>query len=50
MSRVALLGTGAMGSRTLQNLLNADHPVVYNRTESKVRPLLSQGAVYLVKP
>lgn len=51
MKRIAVLGSGAMGSRIVQNLLNAKYQVVvYNRTESKVKPLLSQGAVYAATP
>lgn len=51
MSRIAVLGTGAMGSRVTQNLLNANHQVVvYNRSADKVQPLLEQGAVYAATP
>lgn len=51
MNRVALLGTGAMGSHFAQNLLNADYQVVvYNRTAEKVKPLLNQGATYAAIP
>lgn len=51
MSRVAVLGTGAMGSRVVQNLLHASHQVVvYNRTADKVMPLLNQGAIYAATP
>lgn len=51
MTRVALLGTGAMGSRLAQNLLQAQHElIVYNRTADKVKPLIEQGAVYAATP
>lgn len=51
MSRIAVLGTGAMGSRIVQNLLKANHQVVvYNRSADKVQPLLNQGAVYAATP
>ncbi len=51
MSRVGLLGTGAMGMRIGQNLLSANHEVVvYNRTAAKAMPLLNQGAVYAPTP
>lgn len=51
MKRIALLGTGAMGSHIAQNLLKADYPVVvHNRTTDKVKPLLDQGATYAATP
>lgn len=51
MTRVALLGTGAMGSRLAQNLLQAQHElVVYNRTADRLKPLLDQGASYAATP
>lgn len=51
MSRIAVLGTGAMGSRIVQNLLQANHQVaVYNRSIDKVKPLLERGAVYAATP
>ncbi len=51
MKRIAVLGSGAMGSRIVQNLLKANYQVVvYNRTETKVKPLLNQGAVYATTP
>lgn len=51
MSRIAVLGSGAMGSRIVQNLLNAKYQVVvYNRTLDKVKPLLNQGANYAKTP
>ncbi|MEM6432314.1 MAG: NAD(P)-dependent oxidoreductase [Cyanobacteria bacterium P01_D01_bin.115] len=51
MSRIAILGTGAMGSRIAQNLLNAQHSVVvYNRTAERVQPLVQQGATFAASP
>jgi 3-hydroxyisobutyrate dehydrogenase len=51
MSRVAVLGIGAIGSRVAQNLLEANHEVfVYNRTAEKAIPLVNKGAVYLSTP
>ncbi|MBI4780652.1 MAG: NAD(P)-dependent oxidoreductase [Oscillatoriophycideae cyanobacterium NC_groundwater_1537_Pr4_S-0.65um_50_18] len=51
MSRIAVLGTGAMGSRIVQNLLKTKHEVVvYNRTPDKVTALLDQGATYAATP
>jgi len=51
MSRIAILGAGAMGSRMAQNLLNANHSVVvYSRTVDKVMPLINQGAIYATTP
>jgi 3-hydroxyisobutyrate dehydrogenase len=51
MTRIALLGAGAMGSRLGQNLLQAQHElIVYNRTADKVTPLTEQGAVYAATP
>jgi 3-hydroxyisobutyrate dehydrogenase-like beta-hydroxyacid dehydrogenase len=51
MSRIAVLGMGAMGFRMAQNLLSAQHQVViYNRTKDKVIPLLNQGAIFAATP
>jgi 3-hydroxyisobutyrate dehydrogenase len=51
MSQIAVLGTGAMGSRIVQNLLKAGHQVViYNRTKDKVAGLIEQGATYAETP
>jgi 3-hydroxyisobutyrate dehydrogenase len=51
MSRIALLGAGAMGSRVAQHLINANHQVVvYNRTVDRVTALLALGAVYAATP
>jgi 3-hydroxyisobutyrate dehydrogenase len=42
---IALLGTGAMGSRVAQRLLRAGHVVaVYNRTPSRADALVAAGA------
>ena len=51
MTRVALLGTGAMGSRLAQNLLHAQHELmVYNRTVDRLKPLLDQGVSHAATP
>ena len=50
MKRVAVLGSGAMGSRIVQKLNSHYQVVVYNRTANKVKPLLNQGAVYAPTP
>ncbi len=51
MTRIAVLGLGAMGFRIAQNLLDANYPlVVYNRTTHKVQPLVTQGAIYAPTP
>lgn len=51
MSRIAVLGIGAMGSRVAQNLLKANHQVVvYNRTAEKAMPLVDRGATYAATP
>lgn len=51
MRRIAVLGTGAMGCRIAQNLLQANHHVVvYNRTVEQALPLVNQGAVYAATP
>lgn len=49
--KIAMLGLGAMGSRMVQNLLNASYPVViYNRTAEKAKPLVEQGAIFAATP
>jgi 3-hydroxyisobutyrate dehydrogenase len=49
--KIAILGCGAMGSRMVQNLLNANHQVVvYNRTATKIQPLIDRGALYAATP
>ncbi|MFK5950295.1 MAG: NAD(P)-dependent oxidoreductase [Methylococcales bacterium] len=51
MSKVALLGMGAMGFRMAQNLLKENHEViVYNRTTKVASPLVSQGATLALTP
>lgn len=41
MKRIAVLGIGAMGSRSAQNLLNANYSVVvHSRTANKVTHIL----------
>ena len=51
MQRIAVLGTGAMGFRIVQNLLSANYEVfVYNRTKEKALPLIEQGAKYCSTP
>lgn len=45
MTRIAVLGLGAMGSRMALNLVKAGHGVsVWNRTPSALAPLVSAGA------
>lgn len=49
--KIAVLGAGAMGSRIVQNLLEAKYQVtIYNRTAEKVKPLLDRGAIYAATP
>jgi 3-hydroxyisobutyrate dehydrogenase-like beta-hydroxyacid dehydrogenase len=51
VSRVAVLGLGAMGSRIARRLLQAGHElVVWNRTPSKAQPLLDAGAAPAATP
>ena len=51
MSRIAVLGMGAMGSRIAQKLLKTNYQViVYNRTADKAKLLVEQGAIYAAKP
>jgi 3-hydroxyisobutyrate dehydrogenase len=50
-SRVAVLGTGIMGSGMTRSLLRAGHHVqAWNRTEDKVQPLVRDGAVAAASP
>src|SRR4051794_31814923 len=43
--KVGFIGLGNMGSAMAANLLRAGHEVtVYNRTASKAKPLIDQGA------
>jgi 3-hydroxyisobutyrate dehydrogenase-like beta-hydroxyacid dehydrogenase len=49
--RVGFIGAGIMGRPMARNLLRAGYPLtVHNRTESKARDLLSQGAVWAATP
>jgi 3-hydroxyisobutyrate dehydrogenase-like beta-hydroxyacid dehydrogenase len=51
MSRVAIIGLGAMGSRIAARLLDAGHElVVWNRTAEKARGLVERGAVLAETP
>jgi 3-hydroxyisobutyrate dehydrogenase-like beta-hydroxyacid dehydrogenase len=45
--KVGLIGLGNMGSGLAANLLKGGHEItVYNRTSSKARALVAQGARY----
>jgi 3-hydroxyisobutyrate dehydrogenase-like beta-hydroxyacid dehydrogenase len=45
MTRVAVIGTGAIGTAVARKLLAAGHPVVvWNRTPERTAPLLAAGA------
>jgi 3-hydroxyisobutyrate dehydrogenase-like beta-hydroxyacid dehydrogenase len=51
VSRVAVIGLGAMGSRIARRLLEAGHDVVvWNRTPSKADPLVGAGAAPAATP
>jgi 3-hydroxyisobutyrate dehydrogenase/2-hydroxy-3-oxopropionate reductase len=51
MTRVAFIGVGAMGGRMARRLVDAGHEVtVWNRTPSKVAPLLAVGAATAATP
>jgi len=51
VNQIAVLGSGAMGFRIAQNLLNANYQVVvYNRTVIKAKPLVEQGAIFATTP
>ena len=51
MTRVGFIGVGAMGGRMARRLLDAGHELtVWNRTRSKVRPLLDAGAATAPTP
>lgn len=51
MSKVTVLGLGAMGSRMAQRLLQAGHEVtVWNRTASRAETLISHGAKWASTP
>jgi 3-hydroxyisobutyrate dehydrogenase len=49
--RIGFIGTGIMGKPMTRNLLKAGYSVtVHNRTKSRVRELLSEGAVWAENP
>ncbi len=51
MANLGFVGLGVMGSRMVQRLLAAGHPVVgYNRTPSKAQPLLAAGMQWAASP
>ena len=51
MSRITVLGLGAMGSRMAANLIKAGHSVtVWNRTPAAAAPLIAQGALLETTP
>lgn len=51
MTRVAVVGIGAMGMRIARRLLDAGHDlVVWNRTPAKLAPLTARGAVAAESP
>jgi 3-hydroxyisobutyrate dehydrogenase len=48
---IGFIGTGIMGKPMARNLLKAGYPLtVHNRTKSKARDILSQGAVWAASP
>ena len=51
MARIALLGTGLLGSGMVRHFLKAGRPVtVWNRTEAKARALEADGATIAATP
>ena len=51
MARIAVLGTGAMGSRMARNLADAGHSVVaWHRTAERLRPLAEAGIEVAATP
>ena len=49
--KVGFIGIGIMGGPMVRNLLKAGYPVtVHNRTESKAKALLEEGAVWAASP
>jgi 3-hydroxyisobutyrate dehydrogenase-like beta-hydroxyacid dehydrogenase len=51
VTTIAVLGTGAMGSRVVRNFLDAGHRVtVYNRSPERTRALQNSGAVLAATP
>jgi 3-hydroxyisobutyrate dehydrogenase-like beta-hydroxyacid dehydrogenase len=50
-TNIGFIGTGIMGKPMARNLLKAGYPLtVHNRTKSKARDILSQGAVWAASP
>lgn len=51
MTRVGLIGVGAMGTPMAHNILRAGHPLcVYARRADAIRPLLDLGAIACTSP
>jgi 3-hydroxyisobutyrate dehydrogenase len=51
MSKISVLGLGAMGSRMASNLLKAGHQVtVWNRTPAAAQALVAAGAIQAASP
>lgn len=51
MTKVTILGTGAMGSRMATRLLAENHTVtVFNRTKKQALPLIESGATFAATP
>ena len=51
MSKIAILGIGAMGSRMAKNLIKTGHEVfIYNRTAERVQAIESEGATRVNSP
>ena len=51
MTRIAVLGTGLLGAGMVENLLRkGEHVVVWNRTTSKLAPLVALGAEAAATP
>jgi 3-hydroxyisobutyrate dehydrogenase len=51
VATIAVLGTGAMGTRVVRNLLEAGHMVtVYNRSPERVKALQNLGAMVAATP
>ena len=51
MARIALLGTGLLGSGMVRHFLKTGTPVtVWNRTETKAQALAAEGATVAATP
>lgn len=51
LPRIGWIGAGRMGAQLVQRLLGAGYEVaVYNRTASKVQPLIDAGATHVGRP